>query len=188
MKELFFLFSVVLVGYFGLVFLVKIVTMKPLKECREKIAAFINNDDYELSADINYMTEVNKIVCDILGETRYKQLCTLSEYSLCLLFQDKHSGAPYVAITVNPANDNEKLQLETILHEKTKLYLKNYKTEFMQTYVYWDNNLVLGYPQLIIMYARNQEELNFLQNKKELEACNILAASTDVIDETEDLL
>ena len=86
LKELLYLIFLVLVGYSGLVFLVKIVTMKPLKECREKIASFINNGDYQLSADINYMTEVNKIVCDILGETRYKQLCTLNEYSSCLFY------------------------------------------------------------------------------------------------------
>lgn len=158
------------------------------KEAICEIASLLKENGYELSADQNYCRECNQIVRDILGDKKYEDLCKLNPYSSTLFFADEHAGNPSVCITVNPANDSERLQLANILEAKTRVYLTNYKFSDQETYVSWSENTNLGLPMLVIEYARNKKEADSIKQKNLDAAKTILTASTDVIDEEEDLL
>lgn len=172
------------VGYIGVTMYT---THCTLKEAIFSIASFLRQGEYELSADQNYCRECNQIVKDIIEDKRYDDLCKLNSYSPTLYFNDAHAGNPSVCITVKPSDDSERLQLENILEAKTRVYLTNYKSD-IETLVSWSENTNLGLPMLIIEYARNKKEADSIRQKKLDAAKTILTASTDVIDEEEDLL
>ena len=159
------------------------------KEAICEIASLLKENGYELSADQNYCRECNQIIKDILGDKRYENLCTLNPYSYTLFFADAHAGNPSVCITVNPSDDSERRQLENILEAKTRVYLTNYRSApAIETLVSWSENTNLGLPMLVIEYARNKKEADSIRQKRLDAAKTILTASTDVIDEEEDLL
>ena len=157
------------------------------KEAIISIVSFLRQGGYELSADQNYCRECNQIVKDIIEDKRYDDLCKLNSYSPTLYFNDAHAGTPSVCITVKPSDDSERLQLENILEAKTRVYLTNYKSD-IETLVSWSENTSLGLPMLVIEYARNKKEADSIRQKKLDAAKTILTASTDVLDEEEDLL
>lgn len=158
------------------------------KEAICEIASLVKSNGYELSADQNYCRECNQIVKDIIDDKRYYDLCKLNSYSPTLYFNDAHAGNPSVCITVKPSDDSERLQLSNILEAKTRVYLTNYNRSDIETLVSWSENTSLGLPMLIIEYARNKKEADCIRQKKLDAAKTILTASTDVIDEEEDLL
>lgn len=157
------------------------------KEAILQIVSFLKENGYELSADQNYCRECNQIIKDILGDKRYEDLCKLNPYISTLFFADAHAGNPSVCITVKPSDDSERLQLSNILEAKTRVYLTNYRSD-IETLVSWSENTSLGLPMLVIEYARNKKEADCIRQKKLDAAKTILTASTDVIDEEEDLL
>lgn len=172
------------VGYIGVTMYT---THCTLKEAIFSIASFLRQGEYELSADQNYCRECNQIIKDILGDKRYENLCTLNPYSSTLFFADAHAGNPSVCITVKPSDDSERLQLSNILEAKTRVYLTNYRSD-IETLVSWSENTSLGLPMLVIEYARNKKEADSIRRKRLDAAKTILTASTDILDEEEDLL
>lgn len=159
------------------------------KEAICEIASLLKENGYELSADQNYCRECNQIIKDIVGDERYNKLCSLDHHFSMISFYDAHAGNPSVCITLNPADDSERLQLENILEAKTRVYLTNYRsTPAIETLVSWSENTTLGLPMLIIEYARNKKEADSIRQRKLDGVQTILASSTDVLDEEEDLL
>lgn len=158
------------------------------KEAICEIASLLKENGYELSADQNYCRECNQIIKDIVGDERYNKLCSLNHHFLMIYFSDAHAGNPSVCITVKPSDDSERLQLENILEAKTRVYLTNYNRSDIETLVSWSENTNLGLPMLVIEYARNKKEADSIRQKRLDAAKTILTASTDVIDEEEDLL
>ena len=106
-------FAVIVYGV--VVGLVMLVTKCSVDDARKKISVFFRENGYELSRDWNYKQAVNTVVKDLLGVTRYKELCNLDKHSLTLQFLDNHAGLPCVKITLNSNDENEKKRLETIL-------------------------------------------------------------------------
>lgn len=159
------------------------------KEAICEIASLLKENGYELSADQNYCRECNQIIKDIVGNERYNKLCSLDHHFSMISFYDAHAGTPSVCITLNPADDSERLQLENILEAKTRVYLTNYRSApAIETLVSWSENTTLGLPMLVIEYARNKKEADSIRQRKLENAKTILASSTDVLDDEEDLL
>lgn len=85
-------------------------------------------------------------------------------------------------------DDNEKIQLQTLIEAKTQFYLRNYKIKDLVTIVEWDKSAVFGYPMLKITYPRTDEECARIRSIKRVEADNIISSTSDIIDDSEDLL
>ena len=152
------------------------------------IASSFLKNEYELSSDFNYYNDCCKILKDILGDKRFDDLCELDQYSPIIFFNDTHAGNPSVCITVNPSYDSERIRLSNILEDKTRIQLTNYYETNQETFVSWSENKKLSLPMLVIEYARNKKEADAIRQKKLYAAKTILTASTDIIDEEEDLL
>lgn len=182
-------FNLIIYGIIALLgfLLFKAINHYSWKEAICEIASLLKENGYELSADQNYCRECNQIVKDIIDDKRYDDLCKLNLYSPTLYFNNAHAGNPSVCITVKPSDDSERLQLENILEAKTRVYLTNYRSD-IETLVSWSENTSLGLPMLVIEYARNKKEADSIRQKKLDAAKTILTASTDVLDEEEDLL
>ncbi len=124
----------------------KIVTKCSVQEAREIIADFIksqfnenNTIEYELKNDENYIREVNTVCEDILGEKRYKDLCLLTKNSITVEFRES-SGYPSVYITVNPIDENDRIRMQNILVDTTRLFIENYNITDLEVIAEWGEN------------------------------------------------
>lgn len=165
-------------------------TKSSVDEARKKISSFFRDDEYELSQDSNYQQDVNNIVKDILGQTRYEELCNLNKYSLTLQFLDNHDGLPCVQITLNTNDENEKKRLEAVLESTTRQYLLNYKgVSYTKLLLEWSYNEILRLPILKIMYSRNENECKILENVENSQVDKVSVKYGDVLDDMDgDLL
>ncbi len=181
-----------LVGLFVIIYcvivgLVMLITKCSVEDARKKISSFFRENDYELSRDGNYKQSVNDIVKDILGKSRYEELCNLDKYNMTLQFLDNNDGLPCVQITLNCNDENEKKRLESILESITRQYLLNYK-ESSQTRLLleWSQNEILQLPMLIIMYSRNEKERKMLGVSEKSRVNKISMKYGDILDDTDD--
>lgn len=162
--------GICVITYFLILGVVMLFTQCSIAEAQEMIASWIQENvsgvpkiNYELSRDYNYEREVNSIVEDIIGETRYEELCKLANHSSALKFIDSHAGYPTVQITVNCSDKIEARRLQTILESKTRLYVLNYEDPAnAKVLSSWSKNPILHLPMLIIMYSRNEKEKGML--------------------------
>ena len=184
MTELIILFIGALVVYGVTSAIVMTVCKCSFSDARTIIAGwFKGTREYEISRDMNYKRDVNTACEDVLGSERYKKLKDLDKYTSTLYFIES-SGYPSVYITLNPSDDNEKIQLQNILEENTRFYLCNYEKEGMDLISEWGQNEILRLPMLIIGYSRNQKEAEAIRRKKESEAEKIIISeNTDIYDE-----
>lgn len=164
-----------------------LITKCSVEDARKKISSFFRENDYELSRDGNYKQSVNDIVKDILGKSRYEELCNLDKYNMTLQFLDNNDGLPCVQITLNCNDENEKKRLESILESITRQYLLNYK-ESSQTRLLleWSQNEILQLPMLIIMYSRNEKERKMLGVSEKSRVNKISMKYGDILDDTDD--
>lgn len=164
-----------------------LITKCSVEDARKKISSFFRENDYELSRDGNYKQSVNDIVKDILGKSRYEELCNLDKYNMTLQFLDNNDGLPCVQITLNCNDENEKKRLESILESITRQYLLNYK-ESSQTRLLleWSQNEILQLPMLIIMYSRNEKERKMLGISEKSRVNKISMKYGDILDDTDD--
>ena len=87
------------------------------------------------------------------------------------------------------SDDNEKIQLETILTSLTRQFLTSRYGEIGQeVYVSWTKNMYVGFPTLVITYARTAQEKNIIQQMKKRDLEKIITANSDVIDDELELL
>lgn len=188
MIALIYLCGVLFILYGMCIFLIILIKNCTLSEARTILASFFRENSYLLSNDHNYMCELNKIVLDVLGEERYKKMCVLEEHSSTIFFEESNSGLSSINIVVSVSDDNEKLQLENLVNSKTKFYLNNYKLKEIVTYVEWDTSKIFGYPLLKITYPQTDDECERIRSLKNVEIKNIISSSSDIIDDSEDLL
>lgn len=186
MSEISQLVGLFVIIYCVIVGMVMLITKCSVEDARKKISSFFRENDYELSRDGNYKQSVNDIVKDILGKSRYEELCNLDKYSMTLQFLDNHDGLPCVQITLNSNDENEKKRLEAILESTTRKYLLNYKVSFTKLLSEWSYNEILRLPMLRIMYSRNEKEFQMLENSENSQANIISAKYGDVLDDTDD--
>lgn len=188
MLPLIYLCGVLFLLYGMSIFLIILIKNCSLSEARSTLTSFFKENSYSLSNDINYIQELNKIIRDIIGQERYDKLVILEEHSRTIFFEDNSSGLACVNIVVSIADDNEKIQIQTLAEAKTQFYLSNYKINDIVTNIEWDKSTVFGYPMLKITYPRNEEECKRIQALKNVEINNIISSSNDIIDDSEDLL
>ena len=175
--------------YFAIVGLVMLCTKCTFEDAREKIASFFKENEYELSCDFNYIQSINEIVKDILGDSRYDELCKLDKYSKTLLFCNNHSGLPSVKITLSINDDSEKKRLETVIEEITRKYLLQYgKSPYVKLLLEWSHDAVLDLPRLVLLYSRNKKECTILDAFEEANVKKMASKYSSVFDETDDLL
>lgn len=183
------------ITYFLILGVVMLFTQCSVKEAQKKIALWwqenasgLPKSNYELSRDFNYSQEVNSLVEDALGETRYHELCKLNRHCLTLDFCDNHDGLPSVQITLNCNDEDERHRLEAMLEEKTAQYLSNYGAPIdLGVLSYWSQNRVLRLPMLVIMYSRNEKEKEMLDAKERYRTRQTTARYRDVHDDTEEV-
>ena len=186
MVEILEIVSAVLGAYIVVIALVMVVTKSNFQEAREIVARKLkNNSEYMLKYDQNYIREIEAACEEILGEKRYKNLCSLSKYSRAIDFCES-KGYPSVHITVSPNDENEKTQIENILVQITSNYVCNYRNEDYEVISEWSENRVLRLPVLIIGYSRNPKETEAIRRKKKSEIERVII-STNVETYDEDL-
>lgn len=126
------------------------------EEATKKIQAFVSQKEvYHLSADQMLITDLWNAVNDIIGDTRYAEICRLSRTSQ--MFEIGFaSGLPYVAITVAYADENEKQRLENILRDIVSRYLSIHGL-CNGVLSDWKENGYIKMPELMIRYAETEE-------------------------------
>lgn len=131
------------------------------EEATKKIQAFVSQKEvYHLSADQMLITDLWNVVRDTVGDLRYTEICKLARTSR--MFETGFaSGVPYIAVTVEYANENEKLRLENILKDVVSRYLLMHglKHDVLSD---WKENGYVKMPQLMIRYAETEEQLKVL--------------------------
>ena len=165
----FFLISIKLLAIAGVVLgmfyvvrkIVMLWTGCTKEEATKRIQAFLSQKEvYHLASDQMFIIDIWNTVKDIIGEIRYDELCRLSRTAQ--LFQANYvSGLPYVEITVNYENENEKQRLENILEGLVLKYLTIhglYKVVLSD----WKENSYVKMPALMIRYAETEEQLKIL--------------------------
>lgn len=179
-----------LLGFGVFVYGIIIFIIIAIKNCnyndaKKILVGFLKSShDYELSADRNYYFSLCHTIKEIIGDSRYEELVKLDSFIPLIQFFDTHAGVPSVEITLNFSDENEKLQIETILVSLTKQYLVNYgEPSGQEVAISWKKNLQVGFPTLVIFYARNALELKSIKKMKQEEVKNIITSNTDIVDE-----
>lgn len=141
--------------------LVMLWTGSTKEEATKQIQAFISQKDvYHLATDQMLVTDIWNAINNIIGDTRYEELCRLSRTSK--LFETNFaSGLPYVAVTVNYADENEKQRLENILRDIVSKYLSIHGL-CNGVLSDWKENGYVKMPALMIRYAETEEQLKIL--------------------------
>jgi len=118
------------------------------------------NPSYHLATDSMVFGEMDNAVHCIVGDSRYEDLCILSQ-TTHLIITGTASGLPYISLTVNYSDENEKIRLENILKTIVMKYLTihdlpaNIRTDWME-------NRLVKMPALYIYYAETEEQRKVL--------------------------
>ena len=118
------------------------------------------NPSYHLANDPIVFSEMDNAVHCIVGDSRYQDLCILSQ-TTHLIITGTASGIPYISLTVNYSDENEKIRLENILRNIVAKYLTihglpaNIRTDWME-------NRFVKMPALYIYYAETEEQRKVL--------------------------
>lgn len=106
------------------------------------------------------VTDIWNAINDIIGDTRYEELCRISRTSK--LFETNFaSGLPYIAVTVSYADENEKQRIENILRDIVSKYLSIHGL-YNGVLSDWKENGHVKMPALMIRYAETEEQLKIL--------------------------
>lgn len=153
---------VVIVGAFCVTRkLVMMWTGSTKEEATKKIQTFVSQKEvYHLANDQMLITDIWNAVNDIVGDVRYEELCKLSRTSQ-LIDTNFASGLPYVAVTVNYADENEKQRLEYILSDLVSKYLGLHGL-CNSVLCDWKENGYVKMPALMIRYAETEVQLKIL--------------------------
>ena len=152
---------VVVIAFFIVRKLVMLWTGSTKEEATKQIQAFVSQkESYHIATDQMLITDLWNAVNDIIGDTRYEEICRLSRTSQ--MFETSYaSGLPYVAITVAYADENEKMRIEHVLSDIVSKYLSIHG---MCNGVLsdWKENGKVKMPTLMIRYAETEEQLKIL--------------------------
>lgn len=155
------IFAVVVAVFFATRKLVMMWTGSTKEEATKKIQAFISQKEvYHLATDQMLITDIENAINDIVGDARYEELCRLARTSQ-LICMNYASGLPYIAVTVNYADENEKCRLENILADLASKYLGIHGL-CKDVLLDWKENGYVKMPALMIRYAETEEQLKIL--------------------------
>lgn len=188
MIELIQLVGVCVIIYCVIVGMIVLVTKCSAEDAQKMIVSFLENKDYVLSRDTNYIQSVNNVVMDILGQSKYEELCDLNKYDMTLKIIDENNRLPCIHITLNYDDENEKKRLEAILERTTMQYLLNYKEPaYIKTLLEWSQNEILHLPMLIILYSRNEKEYKIIEEFEKSRIKKVSVKYDDILDDTEEI-
>lgn len=152
------------------------------EEATKQIQAFISQKEvYHLATDQMLIAEIWSAVNDIIGDARYEELCKLSRNST-MIHMNFASGLPYIAVTVNYADENEKKRLENILADLVSKYLGIHGLS-RDVLVDWKENGRVKMPALMIRYAETEEQLKILNACLQDESTKIIKKHQPLKDE-----
>lgn len=151
-------------------------------EATKQIQDFVSPKNvYHLSSDQMLVIDIWNAVNCIIGDTRYEELCKLSR-TAPLFNANFASGLPYIAITVNYANENEKQRLENILVGLVSKYLiiHGFYNSVLSD---WIENNYVKMPALMIRYAETTEQLKILNACLQVESAKIIKKNQPLKDD-----
>lgn len=155
------IFLVVLCVFYATRKAVMMWTGSTKEEATKLIQDFVSQKEmYHLANDQMLITDIWNAVNDIIGDARYEDLCKLARNST-LIHMNYASGLPYVAVTVNYADENEKQRLEHILRDIVSKYLSIHGL-YNGVLSDWKENGYVKMPALMIRYAETEEQLKIL--------------------------
>lgn len=131
------------------------------EEATKLIQSFIlQNPPYHLANDSMVFGEMDNAVHCIVGDSRYEDLCILSQ-TVQLITSGVASGLPYISVTVNYSDENEKIRLENILKNIVAKYLTIHGLP-AKIRTAWIENQFVKMPSLHIYYAETEEQRKLL--------------------------
>lgn len=155
------IFVVVLCAFCATRKVVMLWTGSSKEEATKQIQAFVSQKEvYHLATDQMLITDIWNAVNDIVGDARYEELCRLARTAQ-LICMNYASGLPYIAVTVNYADENEKCRLENILADLASKYLGIHGL-CKDVLLDWKENGYVKMPALMIRYAETEEQLKIL--------------------------
>ena len=155
------IFAVVVSVFFATRKLLMMWTGSTKEEATKQIQAFVSQKEvYHVATDQMLVTDIWNVVNDIIGDARYEELCRLARTSK-LIATDCASGLPYIAVTVNYVDENEKQRLENILTDLVSKYLGIHGLP-KDVLADWKENGHVKMPVLMIRYAETEEQLKIL--------------------------
>lgn len=190
--NLFFILMLVFVGlialYYLVIHIIKQWTGCDNAEAEQKLHNFFNGKThYSFNNDEGFINAVWDNICNIIGEKRFEQLRRLSytTIDLPLLVFGYRSGLPYIAITVNYADDSEKRIIESVLTNLVKRYLQiyGYQTRVLTD---WKTRYDLNMPYLEIRYVTNKDEIRIMDIVYQNEQRNIIYQNSVITDDEDE--
>lgn len=155
-------------------------------EAEQKIHNFFNGrTHYSFNSDEGFINAVWDNISNIIGEKRFEQLRRLSQTGVPLLAFGYNSGLPYIAITVNYADDSEQRIIESVMTNLVKRYLQiyGYNTRVITD---WKTRYDLSFPYLEIRYATNKDEIRIMDIVFQNEQRNIIDLNRDITDDEDE--
>lgn len=157
-------------------------------EAEQKLHNFLNGKaPYSFHNDEGLKNDVWNNIRSIIGDKRFEQLCRLSHTTIDapLLVFGYNSGLPYIAISVNYADDSEKRIIESVITNLVKHYLQiyGYKTRVLTD---WKTRHDLNMPYLEIRYATNKEENRIMDIVFRNEQRFIIGQSSEIADDEDE--
>ena len=174
-------------GYYLLVNIIQLFTGCNKNEAALKIQHFFNGTTQtDITTDMQLKEKIWTAVENIIGEERFKQLEKYSKTlinSKPLLYFEKNSIIPFLSLSVEYKDDNEKKKIESAVCKAFENHLMLYNYPTIINYE-WGVRKDDGIPFLKIDYATTKEQENSL--KKLMKTNRII--NQDLIDESEDKL
>lgn len=157
-------------------------------EAEQKLHNFFNGKTlYSFNNDNGFIIDVENNIRGVIGDKRFEQLCRLSQTAISapLLAFGNNSGLPYIAITVNYADDCEKRIIESVLTNLVERYLQiyGYQTRVLTD---WKTRYDLNMPYLEIRYATNKEENRIMDIVFRNEQRNIIDQNGIITDDEDE--
>ena len=143
------------------------------EEATKLIQSFIlQNPPYHLANDSMVFGEMDNAVRCIVGDSRYEDLCILSQ-TVQLITSGVASGLPYISVTVNYSDENEKIRLENILKNIVAKYLTIHDLP-AKIRTAWMENQFVKMPVLHIYYAETEEQRKLLNAWMQADSAKII--------------
>lgn len=189
---LFFTLILLFIGsialYYLTIYIIKRWTGCDNAEAEQKLHNFFNGKtQYSFNSDDSFINAVWDNVRNIIGEKRFEQLRRLSQTTIDapLLMFGYNSGLPYIAITVNYADDSEKRIIESVMTNLVKRYLQIYGCN-TRVITDWKARYDLNMSYLEIRYATNKEEGRIMDIVFQNEQRKIIYQNSEITDDEDE--
>ena len=153
-------------GYYLLVHIIQLFTGCNKNEAALKIQRFFNGTTQtDITTDMQLKEKIWTAVENIIGEERFKQLEKYSKTlinSKPLLYFEKNSIIPFLSLSVEYKDDNEKKKIESAVCKAFENHLMLYNYPTIINYE-WGVRKDDGIPFLKIDYATTKEQENSLK-------------------------